>query len=333
MKRFFVHLLVSTFLIVVISTILNATVYQSFDKTPAAGNILLKEKCDELAGSDYNLIALGSSKIFRQFDAQLFSDKCKERGIKAFNMGVDGTYPPETYYALQHILSINTNVKYILLEVRAFDAEEYANWHSIRSYYWFNDSRLNDYLRLENEQKLPFWRKAFATTGGIIALLDQNLNLGKGQFCLNQDRLGFPPPESFKNNQGFVPIVSNEDELPIDSEAYNNMEKISNDAFNEHFANLAYYHLNYLNRLKEMAAKKNVKLIFVMPDNQKAWMYTQLIPIFNHLQDNEKIVISSAQKFPQLYLIANKANLTHLNLKGSEFYTTCMASEFLRITK
>jgi len=330
MKKFILKIILFSIVVVIACVTVDLVFFNKFDTAPSAGNTLLREKYDFFLKGQYNTVAIGSSKIFRHFNANQFDTLCSAEGIKSFNLGVEGTFPPETYYFLEQLLRENTQLKNILLEVRAIDAEEYANWHTIRSYYWLDLKKYRDYLSIINQQRAPTSRKVFAYLSGSVATFDRYLSIGKGEYILNRYRIGYPQEEDFTANKGFEPFKQGSYTIPKDTSEFVRMTEASKQAFEKIQPNkYSKTHLEFLSKLSEMARQKGINLYFIMGESQKEFMYNDLLPLFIHIDSLSSLTISNANVYPDLYYVKNKANVTHLNEAGSRLFTKYLAEQFV----
>jgi hypothetical protein len=335
MKVFISKILLFSFLLFLIGVCIHYTILKPFHSSPVWGNRILEEKINLLQKDKFDLVAIGSSKIHRHFNTSIIDLSLSSKKIKSFNAGVEGTFPPETYFIADKLIDDGylDDVKYLLLEVRAIQEEKFKNWNSLRSYYWNDYPEFLIQQQLLSDCSLPESRKLFARLGNLISFGNQLLNTGEGQYTLNAL---YPLPsdsvevEATGLFNGYSPLQKNDlsDEDIIELKKIKDISEVSFRKKMDKKPNKE--HLRFLTALQEKANKKGIVVLFFMAEAQKKWMYEELIPLFDALPENETIVLSNANKFPDFYNQKYKSNLTHFHHEGSVMYSNYMGNEILK---
>jgi hypothetical protein len=86
-----------------------------------------------------------------------------------------------------------------------------------------------------------------------------------------------------------------------------------------------------LESLIEVAGRKNIKLIFIMPPLVPGVAISFAYPVYEMLPDDHKIDLSDPGRYPELYRQANVFDLEHVNSNGATYLSRYLAEAFNRI--
>lgn len=329
MKIFLINIVKYTILIIVISLLINFLLTRFYFQNELAwGNKLMKEKISFFNSGNYNFCVIGSSKVYRQFNAPLF-DSLTQHKFKSFNLGVEGTFPPETYFLAENIIkNHNSNLKNLMLEVRAVEGVRYSNLHTLRSFYWINFKRFGEYTRLINNSPQNFPRKGYNLFTSFISLGDQIINIGEGQYILSTYHQKLKEVNNFEIDQGFVALENQKIDLKENEKLREfSVRNFSNEIILNKPVNQS--HIEYLEYLDLIAKKNGITLYFLIADSQKEWMYKETIPLFQQLPKDRTIMLADANIYPELYNPKYKANATHSNKIGADYFTKMIVQNLM----
>lgn len=110
------------------------------------------------AGDDFDVLAIGSSRTYRQIIPKVFDQATAAAGkpTRIFNLGIDGMRPPEDTYVLERALALRRKpLKLVLVEcnnIRFELRDEDAG--TVRAVYWHDSKRMLTLTRLAlNDEK------------------------------------------------------------------------------------------------------------------------------------------------------------------------------------
>jgi len=271
MKKFILRFFGFIIVVLIINQIIKAAIPYWWGNPYYAEKIeyLKKEK------SNYNLIFLGSSRIYRQIDPEIFDRVVsKDHNILSFNLASPSTFVPESYYLLENFLRHNNlNIEYILIELQLVIPVADRNLHNSRSFYWMN---IKEYFftlkyclsRINCDPEI--WHKIGNYTYSFV---DNILNIGATSEFINGKKHNCNSLGKTKN--GYVPIESELNKYQKErrekfledvtilykkSHWYKNrfLKRVEPD-FTEK------QHSERITKLINLANNKDIRLIFVLP--------------------------------------------------------------------
>lgn len=67
----------------------------------------------------YQMGFIGSSRVFRSFVPSVFDTEMKARGqaVRSFNLGLDGAWPPESFYRVREVLRSGVKLRWLFVEL------------------------------------------------------------------------------------------------------------------------------------------------------------------------------------------------------------------------
>jgi hypothetical protein len=105
-----------------------------------------------VAGDEFDVLAIGSSRTYRQIIPSVFDEAAASAGkpVRLFNLGIDGMRPPEDTYVLEKALALRKKpLKIVLVEcnnIRIDIREEDEG--TVRAVHWHDGKRLLTIARL-----------------------------------------------------------------------------------------------------------------------------------------------------------------------------------------
>ncbi len=282
----------------------------------------------------FNTLFFGSSTTARNMDPKVFSENVKKKyRINAFNMGSLGTVPPESYVILEKVLKDrDIKLNYVFLELSNYDRLFDENLETVRKKYFYSPSSFlstisgiwqmkqtkNYRLRSIRNHSIVFLKNVFHF--GIMMQYfsheeEEEVNYREDRFSALGD-----------NKDGFVPAKKS----VRDTTNFGKHITQTNRAFNKNTGSgkVNTVHMKKVKKLLKLAEENNVYLIFVLQPKFGYVAYSEIIPIFEQIDEYHKINMADPDKFPELYYAKYSKDKTHLNHNGAKIYSRYLAKEF-----
>ena len=345
MDRFLKDIVSYGLSIFLLSLICSTFLYHSFGKDYYYDyeTSTLISKLNYFFKSDHNTAFIGTSKTLRQINTREFS-KHFEGEISAFNMGIIGLFPFRMIDYAKRI-SKKKGLKYIFFEIAPLDriGENYdynPNIHAL------SPSRYFSLLCYLNKNQIKLKTKVGYLVYYTIAFAYKYLGLGGAKQLLLYFNANQPVPvptyiDEYSKN-GFLPfdplikkgqvsknmlranaqLMENPEQIQTIISSYKNMQKSllkSTDCY-----------LISLEELAKNISEKGINLIFILPPRQMDYGLSVVLNQKNYLTEKGYNVLdfSNPDDFPQLYLVENSFDVSHLNEKGASVYTKEIISGF-----
>lgn len=307
-----------------------------------AGSGIYTRKLNTLRESDkpYNTFIFGSSRMYRQLDPIILDSALAEFDIVSYNLAVDATFQPESYYLYSHFLEsdLSRNAELVFLELSSIPEAGRSNASTAKGSYWLTPGNLiycwryiNSMKRNDPDLDIWQWRKFYVQSflfriydfSSLKGLLDeQEFTSGKEGFYSCEAQLKRDGKKSFlfEWNKNFkqhsdailrkkVQAASSVDSL-IDNSSTNFQP-----------------HLEYLESLIDESESRDIKLVVVLPPRLTIEAYEELAPVFAAIPDSNKIDVSQYPEFEELYLLENSFDGAHLNEAGIKLFTGDLSEE------
>ena len=349
MKRFLKEIVGYGFLMLILSIICSVILYHGADNNfykEYEASTLTSKLDFFLENGDYNTAFIGTSKTLRQVDTKLFSDHFDEK-IYAFNMGIIGLFPFRMVDYIEKI-SFKKGLKYIFIEIAPIDrvGTNYDYNPNIHALSPIRSLALLDYLK---SNQIKFRTKIGYLINYSRALAYKYLGLGGSKQLLllfggnqpkitpnfndNIDRNGFSPFDPLvekglvsKNMlRGSADLKKNPKQIGRTIESYKSAQK-----------NLSKSTDRFLLSVEQLAlniSRKGITPIFILPPRQMDYGLSPVLNQKNYLKEKGFHVFdfSDPSEYPELYLVENSFDLSHLNEKGATIYTNKIISKFEKI--
>lgn len=319
------------------------------------GNPLVQAKVDHLLENDYDTVFLGSSRVYRQLQPQVF-DEVVGRGTNTFNLGGPGFRFPQTYQLCRYLLDSPRadDLRYIVMEL---DVElgwpSRRNLHTKRVVYWYD---LPTFLRAaeivsaapaSRRTKLGIHRRQFVTW------VDYVFNVGLGEdtveFLFDRDAHWAKVEQAgidIAEGRGFrsldEDLAADTDglvgtrhaQLLADPEILTTRTERSRAARQKGLASSAPNPalLATYRDLLERAEQRGIEMYFLVPP-RRARDYETLLPVLHALPEDRRLDLSATDRFAALYEMKYSFDVGHLNTAGSRLFTQLVAEEFLERTR
>ncbi len=290
------------------------------------------------AGDEYDVLAIGSSRTYRQIIPQVFDQATAAAGKPAriFNLGIDGMRPPEDTYVLEKALALRRKpLKLVLVEcnnIRFELRDEDAG--TVRAVYWHDWKRMLTLTRLalnEEKKKRGFAERmirkweVFTELSNHAGYWFENMTqFGRGNEQLsarlfNTKEIRRPgDPDGFRDSPFKADLAGKElADYEKDVEA---MRKVR-PRF-ERSDSISQAELAEKRRIIERAG---AKMILVLPPYPMSKRFLPDDPV----EQAEVLDFSNPLEFPDLYTPAHRLDEGHTNRVGSEIYTKLIVDRLL----
>ena len=308
--------------------------------TPHIRHVSTKMAHVEENPDSYDILFVGSSRVFRQISPKIFDDQLRSHSIhlRSFNFGIPAAKSGEVWHLLKRLENLGTiRPRYVfvepdglLIQINKENAttEREIYWHgpretvmAIRS---LQDLALGPRIRMSALHTSAFLFDRFSV--GRLRLLGSQSRHSDGYRNQNVEDLG-------PDGDGFVPYVKAPgqtefvrrqdflDHLP----RYHRM--VARQARNKPEGDsLTAYHAAMLTRLKTAIEALGAEPVFILsPVTRPRWEV--------HHAHSEGLLpnlfaFDDASGSPGLYLVRNRFDFEHLNTDGSTIYSRLLADRF-----
>ncbi len=312
----------------------------------------------------YNTIFIGSSKTFRGVNPLVFDRFLKENSkvrTTSFNYGLGGSTAGQLYGLCRNLIQKKAdgdlpNLKYLFHEIRSVQTSTIdnlfmKNLHSSRERIWINDKKaLNfswkTYWDLKDPDRYSTWKKIKFSFYFFVKYISYKFNVGEVKDMIVKKNYQSKIDLDILGKEGFVPMETTKGkknrrrhkEYVRDSIRHIKVSrKRSELAFEskkpigDKFQNPEY--AAQLTELVELAAEQGITLIFVTHPMLRKEDYPQQKTVFDNLPPKNRIQLTSAKDYPELYDSRNYYDDTHTTGKGATALTERLAQQFLHLKR
>lgn len=300
--------------------------------------------------SDYNTYFFGSSRVHDQLDPSLFDRSMKgqaQEDIRSFNLGIQGSFPPQTYFQFENFLDskLSVGVKYCFLEIREVSSIRAAPPGQA---YWLGAKELafafrvvlstpmttRNYKFRQCIRYLITYIKNTLLIGYVDALLSSRVSYSEEP--LGPEKNGFLSVEyqyaTTTNEVVKKAIAKRRELLENEPQAIEQRRKKYLKAYST--GSHTYYnkaHQERVLQLIERAKDKGIHLILLYISSGPKQDPERAINLCRSLPKSHIIELADPAKYPELYYFENAFDRGHLNTKGSRIFTRYLAQEFKEI--
>ncbi len=292
-----------------------------------------------------NNIFLGSSATYRGIDPALFDKEMKDLGIstKSFNVGIPGINMLEMHYVLEEILRMDLpKLRTIVLEISDFSPElveiNIDSWRTI--YYhnfshtlkalqaiWASSHSLSEKKRMYFERLSVFSKRLFrmgeakhiyrtlAHKSDQLQMKERDKYLAYNGFLCLEDESGKTIDKrlahflSPKGQQEFFTILANAQKPEKLAARFHKSQHIA---------------YPILAEMIRMCQERGLNVIFMMPPADGRWSF-----ITNQIKNMQLSIpffdLNHPKKYPHLFTVDTRFDITHLNRKGATLATRELA--------
>jgi len=317
---------------------------------------VVSDKLAHLArqGDDYDVIFIGSSRVYFQIIPSIFDRTAAGRGlaVRSFNAGVAAMTPPEDGYFMDQILRRpHRRLRWVFIEVMdvrprsdpRFGTARFTYWHD-----WERTSLLGKYflrqcITIHNSSpKLSIssaWIQAQAYGNALsrwmtnLGLFAENFtDLGRGGALLDQKTNSPRVQQDQKHGAEEVGdgwIFPKRDQrmtketLADYMSAYTSLQQTphrfdTGDEVSE----------EALRTMMAKLVKNGVTPVMIIPPTV---VPKRFFPTGSTARSQVMMDFSDPQKYPELFTPDNRLDQMHLNAAGSEIFTTALALRFVKL--
>ena len=284
-----------------------------------------KEKVFSELKEEINLVVFGSSSIHHQFYPMVFDTCLKGLNIQSFNLGVEATMNPESYFLYENFIeSVDSGtLKYSILEITPLSSVSNRNLFKERTGYWKTPSQISYIFNYIKQRDLLLSGKVSFFGKHLISYVYACLDIGKFRHLSIQNE-----SKIVIELNGFDPYLGNKEmnnEIRLkNSKRKKASELMSSQSFEGTVFNSE--HLSRLIQLKEKSRQKGIQLIFLI--NPRLNDYSLIHGALAEKELGPIINLASYQDFPEFYEVENLYDRGHLNYKGSIIYSQLFAKKF-----
>ena len=277
---------------------------------------------------EYNLLFLGSSRVFhhflpKQFDAQVL-DQSGVR-LNSFNFGYDGMWPPESLYTLRQVLALKpANLRWVLIDLVQINPKiDEENMGTVRVEYWHDwQHTLMAWTALRNE-RLSFWEKADTALAHANYLVKRWTNIGRSSSWLDQwlrvPNKKRPKPPKWVSTNGYEAGL----DRVMTGKELAQYEKQVSDFRQVPVVEIRPEMRQAINEISAEIRAAGAEPIFVLAPTQDRRENIKALPV-----DTGYFSFADPAKYPALYDAANRYDGWHLNEEGARVFTTHLAETF-----
>ncbi|MFK5956664.1 MAG: hypothetical protein QM477_09490 [Planctomycetota bacterium] len=294
---------------------------------------------------EIDVIFLGSSHVFRQFDPALFDAQRQDEpsGLRSVNLASLGMGFWEEYYMLHRILKEDApNLKWIVVEALPYVVEmQNENDFGLRRIEWHDSPTTWRLLAEIYAQDAPWQDRWALMQRHLEHWWRRSLQLARGVELVQ--RWGKEPLETFANfaslganGDGYLPL-----EVATASEKQRGMRRNFRRNPQKLIAGAKAMQgpgprnlpdsgmLSAIQELEALAASHEVELIWWMHPNLQrymGWRYMKASGVIQHF-----IAYDDSEAHPELYRVEAHFDLYHLNRQAAERMTMTFAFDFVTL--
>jgi hypothetical protein len=289
--------------------------------------------------TEFNTLFVGSSKTKYQVDPVLFDsiiNTSTNQDIHSFNIGIESMTPPESFYFYEMLLRDESiHLKNVIIELDFFRNDDTENLFNWRSYYWMTPANYKLYTSSVLHSHYALYIKAKYLTILNLMAATKIYNLGKFNEYVQFKKNEFLIDSSFVGRNGFIGLPHPKS---FNASLLSKMEDVKNASitafskFDEWSAgkkNQTFF--NSIEQLRELSAKRNINLIFLVPIQWTSAQYRELFPVLKTIPDKNKIIIADYNKFKPLFDINIAYDHAHFDSVGAKIYTRYLADAFVKL--
>jgi len=305
----------------------------------------LKVEWYETIQDEVDVLFLGSSHVFRQFDPQLFDAQRKdgETPFRSINMAALGMGFQEQAYMLGRVLEENPpNLKWVVMEALPFElAMQNENDFGLRRIEWHDTATTWRLAREVWKSALPqeekwsllkrhgehWWRRTLSLARGMDAVRSigrKGLEGFEDQSGLGAQRNGYVPLEVATANQ-----QSRGMRKKFRSSPQKLLQAVKELAVADDGGKPGGSQLAMVRELEQLAAQHGVGIIWWIHPNLERYRGWRLLKENGDLK--HLIAYDDPEAFPEWYRVAAHFDLYHLNRQASERMTMTFAVDFVNL--
>ena len=284
--------------------------------------------------TEYDLVFLGSSRIYRAFDPHVFDEELEARGceVSSFNLGVGSMRPHEMNNMLDEVLKRrNSRLRFVVIELMDWSPTVLSGMETHdRTVHWHTTEEAWSAAETVWHSRQDLVARFEGLTNLATIWLRRQLNHGRGLVWVHEKR-GVAPIDA--SGSGFI-ALDNETGAYYEQRRARFLRKYRDisleqirkiDAANKKPASLDRFNLDAL--LTQQARVKAAGLvpIYVLPNVR--WGTPDLHLLEQHLEN--VLFFNDTKKYPELYREEHYFDRGHLNQKGAVIFSRLLAEELV----
>lgn len=293
----------------------------------------------------FDVFFVGTSRIHHQIIPALFDHLLLDAGVPthSYNLGIDGLRTPEDYYVLENALAGRRRpMRWIVLECKDINLRmQDIDQGTIRSSYWHDSSRM--WILVQKwiwggfgmRSTFPQHVRQIRDDGEVLEkhcglYLQNELSVGALSDLPSTLTQRSARPNVDKGDavsfDGYL-SKGNPTVVPAEAISYGEkLKKLKTKPATPDYGDWASQML--LRRERDLAAKYGAELVVVIPPTLKEIKFTPEPTV----QPTIKLLdFDNPERYPELFVIKNRRDETHLNEHGAEIWTRLLAQELIRL--
>ncbi len=286
---------------------------------------------------DYEVLFIGSSRIYHQIIPKQFDARVAEReGIKlrSFNCGYDGCWPPESYFLLRKLLALRPRkLRWVVVDLMEIDARIDERSKTLRMAYW------HDWTHT-----MMAWRQLVRPPATLLDAKTSAMAVEHGKYLLKQwtgfgrgaewmeDRLTSkkkkkPPlePKEWAGKEGFnaglTTAMAGRELADFEEKVASLPRQLSPKSLSPAFSDA-------VRKLIVDIRKAGAEPVFLIAPTLNPYEN------FARLPDGEPLLaFNDPRRYPRLFDPAMHYDGWHLNEKGAIYFTDLVAEQFCEVLR
>jgi hypothetical protein len=317
------------------------------NQTSITNNIgVIDEKLDFFAKNkdQYNVLFVGSSRVYRHISPHIFDASLKAEGhtIKSFNFGILAMKLPETDFWLKRVLAMKpANVKYVFVEVDIDSLySPIENAQSSREIYWHTPEQTAFSVGYTLGSNMDPAEKGATVFSHVLPFFYNSINLGrvsnllvnvsgtpiKVKRALGPQRDGFTPLD-LETNANFR---QRQRALQANVKARDGaIAQLRQDVLNNQqtrTAHLSSSEIEFIQQTSRRIEAIGAKPIFII--TPRVSNESDLLKAAQDGHIKTLFAFNNPVKYPELYRLDQQFDEEHLNSSGAEKFTRLLAERF-----
>lgn len=302
---------------------------------PYYGNQIYTAKYNEFERrhTEFNAVIMGSMKLYRQLDPEIFDEELSALGLSTFNLAAPTTDHPEVFHLYERLLDENDRfeITHVVMELQPLNYILANNATAPRNYYWHDASTFryatryvlaSDFSPLEKADYIYKYGLSYlaqlTNLYGVKALrlAPKPLSLGRsnnGYYALDDEMIDKDGPSFFSNR---LSEFLEDGQRYISTRATSIAPDFGRATYRDHL-NEAF--LDRINGLIRLSEQKGVRLVFVIPPRSETNL--EVLAIREALPAGRVIELADPGTYPDLYTVETSFDINHLNRSGAERFT------------
>ncbi len=285
-------------------------------------------------GRSFNTVFIGSSTTARNINPEVFDEYTETNlNIRSFNLGTQGTAPPESYVLLENLLNDeDIKLKYVILELSTIDHLRNENLESVRKKYFYTVNAYSFSINALLNSNHPREDVRSSMKNHTVVFMKNMFNFGllMQYYSHEQDENSMSAWEKRgvigEKMDGFVTSIQRPQR---DTMSYRRFNFLTFRAFkNPDLYKYNKIHLDKIQNLINLAKEKGVHLIMLLQPKFGDWFYNETIPVYYHIDKRHKIQMADPNEYPEFYYAKYSRDKNHLNADGSKIFSRKLAEKF-----